>query len=110
MPALKFAGILIVIKIATKICLIVFGQSGFIISSMFASFAGIDAIIVNLAEMAGLSITFKFALTTFLMINATNLLSKSVYSYMQGSRQFAFLFLASMMAIALTGSVWLLFI
>lgn len=109
-PALKFAGILIVIKIVTKICLIVFGQSGFVFSSVIASFAGIDAIIVNLADMAGKSITFEFAFLTFIAINATNLLSKSVYSYMQGSREFAVKFLLSMVAVVLASAVWLLFI
>jgi len=109
-PALKFAGILIVIKIVTKICLIVFGQSGFLISSVIASFAGIDAIIVNLADMAGHTITFKFAFITFLLINATNLLSKTAYSYMQGNKRFALKFLLSVLAIALVSSVWLFFI
>jgi len=111
MPALKFAGIiLIVIKIVTKICLILFGQSGFIISSVIASFAGIDAILVNLAEMAGQAITFKFAFVTFLLVNATNLLSKTVYSYLQGSHKFALKFLVSALAIVAASSVWLLFI
>jgi uncharacterized membrane protein (DUF4010 family) len=110
LPALKFAGLLIIIKITTKICLIVFGQSGFIISSIIASFAGIDAIIVNLADMAGHSITFQFAFITFLTINASNLLGKTVYSYLQGSRNFALKFLASVVAILLAGAAWLLFI
>jgi uncharacterized membrane protein (DUF4010 family) len=110
MPALKFAGLLIVIKIFTKICLIVFGQSGFIISSIIASFAGLDAIIVNLAEMAGKSITFQFALLTFLLVNATNLLSKSLYSYLQGKRSFAIKFLISAVVIAASGALWLIFI
>jgi uncharacterized membrane protein (DUF4010 family) len=110
LPALKFAGILIVIKIVTKICLIVFGQSGFVISSVIASFAGIDAIMVNLADMAGHTITYKFAFITFLAINATNLLSKSVYSYLQGNRQFALRFLFSVLVIAFTGAIWLIFI
>ncbi len=110
MPALKFAGILIVIKIITKICLIVFGQAGFVISSVIASFAGIDAIIVNLADMAGHSITYKFAFITFLVINATNLLSKSVYSYVQGNKEFALKFLLSALAIVLVSSIWIVFI
>ncbi|NJN42884.1 MAG: MgtC/SapB family protein [Flammeovirgaceae bacterium] len=92
MPALKFAGLLIIIKIVTKICLILFGQAGFVVSSVIASFAGIDAIIVTLADMAGPTITFKFAFLTFILINATNLLSKSVYSYIQGNKQFALKF------------------
>ncbi len=110
LPALKFAGLLIVIKVVTKICLIEFGQSGFIISSIIASFAGIDAIIVNLADMAGHTITFKFAFETFLIINATNLLSKSVYSYLQGNNQFALKFLLSVLTIAAVSTLWLFFV
>jgi len=109
-PALKFAGLLVVIKIFTKVCLIVFGQSGFIISSIIASFAGIDAIIVNLAEMAGKTITFQFAFATFIIINTTNLISKSVYSYLQGDKKFAWKFLLSVLLIALAGASWLIFI
>lgn len=110
MPALKFAALLIVIKIATKVCLILFGQSGFIISSIIASFAGIDAIIVTLADMAGQTITFEFAFITFLLINATNLLSKAFYSYLQGNKQFALRFLISILVIVVVSSIWLLFI
>ncbi len=110
LPALKFAGLLIVIKIVTKISLILFGQSGFIISSVIASFAGLDAIIVNLADMAGNTITFEFALLTLLMVNATNLLSKSIYSFLQGNRSFAWKFLVSALIIAASAASWLLFI
>lgn len=110
LPALKFAALLIVIKIFTNISLIMFGQSGFIISSVIASFAGLDAIIVTLADMAGKTITFEFAFFTFLMVNATNLLSKSLYSYLQGNRNFAIKFLISVIIIAASGAIWLLFI
>lgn len=109
-PALKFAAILIVIKIVTKICLILFGQSGFMISSVIASFAGLDAILVNLAEMAGQTITFKFALITFLLVNATNLLSKTIYSYLQGSRQFAIKFSVAAIFIIASSAVWIIFV
>ncbi len=110
LPALKFAGILIVVKIVTKVCLILFGKSGFIISSVIASFAGIDAIMVNLADMAGNSISFKFAFLTFILVNATNLLSKTGYSYIQGTRSFATKFLISALTIILVSAIWLLFI
>ena len=109
-PALKFAAILIAIKIITKVCLILFGQSGFIISSVIASFAGIDAVVVNLSEMAGQSLGFKFAVFTFLLVSATNLASKSVYSFLQGNRQFAIKFLASMAVITAGSFIGLLFI
>jgi uncharacterized membrane protein (DUF4010 family) len=110
LPALKFAGLLITIKIVTKICLILFGKSGFIISSVIASFAGIDAIIVTLAEMAGSTITLKFALITLLLVSATNLLSKSAYSFWQGNRKFAIKFLASVSIIILVSFTGILFI
>jgi len=110
LPALKFATLLITVKIVTKICLILFGQSGFIISSVIASFAGIDAILVNLADMAGQTITFKFAFLTFILVNATNLLSKTGYSFLQGNRKFALQFMFSALAIILVSSIWLIFI
>lgn len=110
LPALKFAGILIVIKVVTKICLIQFGQSGFLVSSVLASFAGIDAITVNLADMAGETITFQFAFFTFLLINATNLLSKVGYSYFQGHRTFAWYLFLSMLAVIASSLLGLIFI
>lgn len=109
-PALKFAGLLIVVKLVTKICLILFGQSGFIISSIIASFAGLDAIIINLADMAGKLISFKMALVTFLLVNATNLLSKSFYSWLQGERRFALRFFLSALFIIVTSFIGLLLV
>ncbi len=110
LPALKFAGLLIFVKIITKICLVFFGQSGFIVSSIIASFAGLDAIIVTLAEMAGTTITIKFALLVFLLVNATNLFSKTVYSYLQGSKKFSIRFLISAIIIIAASFAGLLFI
>ena len=109
MPALKFAALLIVIKIITKLSLILFGQSGFIVSSVIASFAGIDAILVTLAEMAGHTITFKFAFITFLVVNATNLLSKAGYSYLQGDKRFALRFLMAVGIIITASVTWVFF-
>lgn len=99
LPALKFAILIVMVKFATGICLIMFGQSGFLISSIIASFAGLDAILVNLATLAGNTISFQFALLVFLVVNATNLLSKAFYSYLQGSKNFAIKFLTSALII-----------
>ncbi|MFA6424397.1 MAG: DUF4010 domain-containing protein [Candidatus Magasanikbacteria bacterium] len=109
-PALKFAVLLVFIKLITKICLILFGQSGFVISSLIASLAGLDAVLVNLAEMAGVAITFKFATITFLLVNATNLMSKSVFSFMQGNRKFALNFFLSALVIIASSFVGFIFI
>ncbi len=98
-PALKFATLLIFVKLLTKVSLVVFGESGFIVSSVIASFAALDPIMVNLAEMAGKSITFKFAFITLLIVNASNLMSKTVYSFIQGNRKFALYFFISALLI-----------
>ncbi len=105
---MKFAALIITVKLVTKICLVFFGQSGFIISSVIASFAGLDAIVINLADMAGKTITFQMALFTFILVNATNLLSKSLYTFLQGNRSFAYKFLLSISAVIAVSFVGLL--
>lgn len=107
--ALRFALLITCIKLLTKICLILFGKSGFIISSIIASFVGMDAIIINLAEMAGGAITLQFAVLTFLLVNTTNLMSKVVYSYLQGTKKFAFRLMLSMVAISVLSFAGLFF-
>ena len=87
-PAFKFAGLILLVKIFTKACLLFFGQSGFLFSSILASLAGIDAVLINLADLAGNSFDLKFAVLVFILVNATNLTSKTFYSYLQGSRKF----------------------
>jgi len=95
-PALRFILILMVVRIITKTCLVFFGQGGFLLSSILASFSGIDAIVVNLADMAGQAISFKTALLTLLLVNITNIFSKFGYSFFQGKKEFAFKFLLAM--------------
>lgn len=110
LPALKFALILIVVKLVTKICLIMFGQSGFMISSVIASFAGIDAVMVNLADLSGGLIAMQMATVTFILVNATNLLSKSFYAFLQGSRAFALKFFLSVLVIIGASLVGIFFV
>lgn len=110
MPALKFAGLLIVVKIVTKICLILFGKSGFMVSALVASLVGLDAVVVTLAEMAGSVITYKFALIVLLLVSGTNLVGKTFYSFILGSRRFAVKFLISAVVITVLSFVWVLFI
>ncbi len=87
--ALKFALLLTIIKVVTKVCLVIFGQGGFLFSSMLASLVGLDAILINLADNAGKTIVLPTALLVFILVNATNLVSKSVYAVIQGSREFS---------------------
>ncbi len=106
--ALRFAILITCVKLLTKICLILFGKSGFIVSSIIASFVGMDAIIINLAEMAGTTITLQFAVLTFLLVNTTNLISKMVYSYLQGTRKFAIRLAVSLLAVSILSFAGLL--
>lgn len=104
-PALKFAALLIAVKLITKISLILFGNSGFMISSVIASVAGIDAILINLADLVGKGITVETGILTFILVNATNLLTKSLLSHLNGGRAFAKKFFASVLVIILMSCV-----
>ncbi len=98
-PALKFAALILIVKLLTNLSLILFGKAGFVAGAVIASFAGVDAILINLAVMAGEKVTFGFAMLTFILVNATNLLAKTFYCYLQGSKPFAIKFGVSMLII-----------
>jgi uncharacterized membrane protein (DUF4010 family) len=98
--ALKFALLLILVRIFTKSALILYGQSAFLATSILASFSGIDAVVINLAELADSVIPTNVALLTLLFVNASNLLSKVVFSAAQAKREFTLrLFGASLIVI-----------
>lgn len=99
MPALKFALLFLFIKLITKFSLIVFGNNGFIVSTILGSVTGLDAVTINTAELAGKTITFQTGVITLILANAVNLLSKSGYAFAQGSRQFAKKFFISVLII-----------
>ncbi len=88
-PAVKFALLLSSIKIIANISLVVIGTAGFIATSAIASLAGVDAVIITMAELVNRSqITIGMAIIVFVIINAINFSSKAVYSYLSGSRDF----------------------
>ncbi|MFA9289293.1 MAG: MgtC/SapB family protein [Weeksellaceae bacterium] len=88
-PALIFASLYIGIKLITKIALQLFGEGGFLASSAIAGFTGIDAVTINVADLAGDQISFFTAIMAFLIVNAVNLIAKTIYIYLQGEREFA---------------------
>jgi len=91
-PALQFAVIFTVIKFLSKVSLLVFGQNGFIITTAFASFTGLDAVTLSVGEIAGKIITYKTGILALVFANAVNLLAKTTYCFIQGSRPFAIRF------------------
>jgi len=94
-PALQFAAIFLMIKIITKLCLVLFGNSGFIVSNILGALTGLDAVTINIAELAGKSITYQTGVLSLILANAVNLLSKASYVFLQGNRKFAMRFFIS---------------
>lgn len=99
MPALKFALLFLFIKITTKLALIIFGNNGFIVSTILGAVTGLDAIIINTSELAGKTISYQTGVTALILANTVNLLSKSGYAFAQGSRPFAKKFFISVLII-----------
>jgi hypothetical protein len=55
--------------------------------------------VINTSQLAGSRIDLSLGVWALVMANAVNLLAKSVYSFLQGSREFAFKYFISMVAI-----------
>lgn len=96
---------LVLLGIITRICLILFGQKGFVTSSSIASLLGMDAVVINLAGMFGRFFTARGALFIFLIINSVNLLSKVVYGFIYGTKKLGIQILIAMLVII--GFSWL---
>lgn len=109
-PALKFAGIYLLITVFSKLALEFLGSSGFLITTALGAFAGLDAVMLNTAQLAGKAINFQIAGIAFIIANAVNLIGKSMYSFLQGNREFAVKFSVSMGCVILSSLIGLLFI
>ena len=97
--ALKFILIYLTVGVVAKIALVSFGETGFYLTSMLAALTGIDAVVLNLTALVGNTLTYQAGVVTIILVNAVNLLSKAVYSYLQGKREFALKFGAAMVLI-----------
>jgi uncharacterized membrane protein (DUF4010 family) len=97
--ALRFMGIYLLINVSSKIAIEFFGSSGFLVTSAIGSLTGIDAVVINTAQLAGSRIDLSLGVWALVMANGVNLMAKSVYSFLQGSREFALKYLTSMLII-----------
>ncbi len=88
-PALKFGVLFILVRIITQVSLLLFGDTGFLVSSALAGFTGIDASTLNISELAGKNIGVDLAILAFILVNTVNLSAKVFYSFIQGTRTFA---------------------
>lgn len=89
-PALKFGVLFILVRIITQVSLLLFGDTGFLVSSALAGFTGIDAATLNISELSGKTIGVDLAILAFILVNSVNLSAKVFYSFIQGTRAFAF--------------------
>ena len=88
-PAVKFALLYLVITIVANIALTFFGDAAFLVTTAIGSLIGLDAVMITTAGFAGSTISFQLAVLAFIVANAVNLLAKSVYSFLQGKKEFA---------------------
>lgn len=103
--ALRFMGIYLVVNIVSKIALEFFGNTGFLITSAIASVTGIDAVVINTAQLTNQRIDLSLGILALLIANGVNLLAKSVYSFIQGSKEFAYKFTISMVIIIISSFI-----
>jgi hypothetical protein len=52
-----------------------------LLASIISSLVGIDAIVINVAEMAKATISINYGIFVILIINIVNLFGKWIYSY-----------------------------
>lgn len=102
-PALKFALLFIFIKLLSQIALQLFGSNGFLVSVGFGSIPGIDAVLVSLAELTGSVLPVNTAVMAFIFANTVNLTTKIIFSFSQGSREFALKFCIGSITIIAAG-------
>lgn len=98
-PALRFAGIYLLISIISKVALEFYGGSAFLITTALGALAGLDAVMINTAQLAGGKVDMSLAVFAFIIANAINLLGKTFYSFLQGHQTFAIKFGISVLCI-----------
>ncbi|MCA9389788.1 MgtC/SapB family protein [candidate division WWE3 bacterium] len=89
LPALKFALIFSVVRIAVQFSLAFFGNRGLLITSGIAAVTGHDAVVINISELAGSVINFDTAVLTLVVVNGVNVFGKVVYCFLRGDESFA---------------------
>lgn len=103
--ALKFALLFLLISVVSKIALALFGDTAFLLATGIGAFIGLDAVMINTAQLVNGQVSMSLGVGAFLLANGVNLAAKSVYSYLQGSKSFALLFFMSMVVIVIAGFV-----
>ena len=87
------------ISILAKFALSLFGGAGLIFATGIGALIGLDAVMVNTAQLAGGKVVFELAIFAFVIANTVNLIAKSIYSLILGSKNFSQKFSLSMFVI-----------
>jgi uncharacterized membrane protein (DUF4010 family) len=106
----KFAFLFLAISIISKITLELYGSNGFFVATGIGALLGLDAVMINTAQLAGGQINYQVAGFAFILANAVNLFGKSFYSFLMGKKEFAAKFFVSMLFIVISSLLGLLFI
>jgi len=107
---LLIAFVYLIIQFVSRISLELFGQNGFLVATAIGALTGLDAVIVNTAQLAGNQIAIHLAVMSLILANAVNLFSKTGYSFIQGSKEFATKFGMSMGIVVGASLLGLLFL
>lgn len=86
--AVTFAVIFSVIRTASQIAKLVFGEHSIILTSAVGAVAGMDAVVISLADLAGRTISYQTALISLVLANTVNLVIKVIYAKTNGSAAF----------------------
>lgn len=106
--ALKFAVIFSLIRTGSQVARQLFGESGVIFTSAIGAIAGMDAVVITIADMAGKSLTYSNALGALAVANTVNLGMKIFYAKTNGSPAFFRMFAVAMTVIIITSVLTLL--
>ncbi len=107
-PAIKFALLITGIKILAGIVLTFLGANGFLGFALISSLVGLDAILINISELAGSTITINYAILVIILINIFNLFGKWLYSCWKGSKTFSRLTGFMFLVICFVSFIWYL--
>ena len=108
--ALRFALMYLTIGIISKIVLEFFGGTAFLFTVAIGAIAGLDAVMINTAQLAGERLDYSLAVLAFIIANAVNLTGKAFYSFLQGRREYSFKFATALAFIVASSLIGLLLI
>jgi uncharacterized membrane protein (DUF4010 family) len=110
-PALKFAGLFLLILVVSKVALIYFGSTGILITSILSGLTDIDSIVLSVSQMNNLGQVENFvASLAILFAVISNTFAKGGIAYFLGNKKFGLIILGLFLLIASTGILALVFI